>query len=136
MKRKIGLLLMAVTLVLLGVVTAAAQQPPPPDQADQPGPPRMPHDPLGDVLSPPEMIMSHQREPRPHRRTEDPCAAKSTKRRRALTNFSGSWDAMEALGITMKRMSSTAAGAGSAISLTASADQRLHMELAIRPRTS
>jgi len=63
MKRIILALIIAV--MSISAATALAQQPlgvqgPPPQ--GQPQKPRMPEDPLGDAMFPPEMIMQHQRE--------------------------------------------------------------------------
>ncbi len=61
MKPLSSLFLFAAFLAYAGV--ARAQQPPPPPPPPQPPPPPMqPHDPIGDRLFPPELIMSHQQE--------------------------------------------------------------------------
>ena len=63
--KRIILALMIIAVTSISAATALAQQPPgdqgPPPQG-QPQKPRMPEDPLGDAMFPPEMIMQHQRE--------------------------------------------------------------------------
>jgi len=139
MKRKLGLLLMTVTLVLLGVVMAAAQQPPPPDQTEPPEQPRMPmppHDPLGDAIFPPEMIMSHQRE---LALTDDQKTYMRGEINKTSTRFNElQWqlqDAMEALGVTMKESVVNEQQALAQLDRVLDSEReikRLHMELAIR----
>lgn len=60
MKRIIGLMVVALSI---GFVSATAQENPPPAEG-QPlqRAPRQPHDPLANVMFPPELIMQHQRE--------------------------------------------------------------------------
>ena len=142
MKRKIGLLLMAVTLVLLGVVTAGAQQPPPPpDPTNQPDQPRTPsphphHDPLGDAIFPPEMIMAHQRE---LALTDEQKTYMRGEINKTSARFNElQWqlqDAMEALGITMKENVVNEQQALAQLDRVLDSEReikRLHMELAIR----
>jgi Spy/CpxP family protein refolding chaperone len=139
MKRKIGLLLTAVTFVLLGVVTAAAQQPPPPDQPDQKEPrtpPPPPYDPLGDAIFPPEMIMSHQRE---LALTDEQKTYMRGEINKTSARFNElQWqlqDAMEALGITMKENVVNEQQALAQLDRVLDSEReikRLHMELAIR----
>jgi Spy/CpxP family protein refolding chaperone len=139
MKRKLGLLLMAVTFVLLGVVMAAAQQPPPPDQPDQQEPrtpPPPPHDPLGDAIFPPEMIMSHQRE---LALTDEQKTYMRGEINKTSARFNElQWqlqDAMEALGITMKENVVNEQQALAQLDRVLDSEReikRLHMELAIR----
>jgi Spy/CpxP family protein refolding chaperone len=61
MNRFLGLLFVALAIGL-AVAPAGAQENPPPQPSAETPKPRLPHDPLGHLMFPPEMIMQHQRE--------------------------------------------------------------------------
>jgi Spy/CpxP family protein refolding chaperone len=63
MKRRIGIIIAILSVMLVGIPLLRAQQPPQPaDQLAAPRPPQPPMDPLGDVMFPPDLIMGHARE--------------------------------------------------------------------------
>lgn len=135
MKKIIGLFLVA---VVIGCAAAAirAQETQPPQAPGQPPPPRTPHDPLANVMFPPEMIMQHQRElgltdqQKTYMRGE---IGKTSARFNDLQ-----WqlhDAMEALGETMKASAVNEQQALAQLDRVLEAEReikRLHMELAIK----
>ena len=139
MKRRIGLIVLAVTFVLLSMGMAAAQQTPPPEQPDAPQKPRMgppPPDPLGDSIFPPELIMAHQRE---LALTEEQKTYMRGEINKTSARFNElQWqlqDAMEALSITVKENVVNEQQALAQLDRVLDSEReikRLHMELAIR----
>ena len=136
MKQAFALLVLALT-VGFAVVSACAQDGPPrPQEPGQTPPPRMPHDPLGNVMFPPELVMQHQRElgltdqQKTYMRSE---IGKSSARFNDLQ-----WqlhDAMEALGETMKATQVNEQQALAQLDRVLETEReikRLHMELAIK----
>lgn len=143
MKKRIGLLVaIFAAAFLLSVVPVSGQQPePPPGQTPQPQgggppPPRPPHDPLGDAMFPPELVMQHQRE---LALTDEQKAFMRSEINRTTTRFNElQWqlqDAMEALHETMKANSVNEQLALSQLDKVLDSEReikRSHMELAIR----
>jgi Spy/CpxP family protein refolding chaperone len=126
----------ALTFVIAG--TAGAQQPPPNDQDQQARPrqPRMPEDPLGDAMFPPEMIMQHQRE---LGLTDEQKQFMRDEIQRTTTRFNElQWqlqDAMEALHETMKAPQVNEQLALTQLNKVLDAEREiktLHMAMAIR----
>jgi Spy/CpxP family protein refolding chaperone len=108
MKRRIGIIIVVLSVsVLVGIPLLRAQQPPPnaaaPAQPRAPQPPLPPMDPLGEVMFPPEMIMGHARE---LGLTDEQKAFMRGEIQRTTTRFLElQWqlqDAMEALQLKMK----------------------------------
>src|ERR1051326_5910185 len=138
MKRIIlALVVFAVTSVR--AATAFAQQRPrdqgPPPQG-QPQQPRMPDDPLGDAMFPPEMIMQHQRE---LGLTDEQKQFMRSEIQRTTTRFNElQWqlqDAMEALHETMKASQVNEEQALAQLGKVLDAEREiktLHMGMAIR----
>ena len=140
MKQKIGLLLAIFTAAFLFSVVPVSAQEPPQGQAPQPQgggpPPRPPHDPLGDAMFPPELVMQHQRE---LALTDEQKAFMRSEINRTTTRFNElQWqlqDAMEALHETMKANSVNEQLALSQLDKVLDSEReikRSHMELAIR----
>src|SRR5438874_6821938 len=104
--KRIGLVLSVMAMTLVIAATAIAQQSQPPQGSmaqSQSRKPRMPEDPLGDAMFPPEMIMQHQRE---LGLTDEQKQFMRGEIQRTTTRFNElQWqlqDAMEALHETMK----------------------------------
>lgn len=143
MKNRIGLLVaIFAAAFLLSIVPVLAQQPEPPQgqtpqpQGGGPPPPRPPHDPLGDAMFPPELVMQHQRE---LALTDEQKAFMRSEINRTTTRFNElQWqlqDAMEALHETMKANSVNEQLALSQLDKVLDSEReikRSHMELAIR----
>lgn len=143
MKNRIGLLVaIFAAAFLLSIVPVSAQQPEPPQgqtpqpQGGGPPPPRPPHDPLGDAMFPPELVMQHQRE---LALTDEQKAFMRSEINRTTTRFNElQWqlqDAMEALHETMKANSVNEQLALSQLDKVLDSEReikRSHMELAIR----
>jgi len=140
MKQRIGLLVaIFAAAFLLSVVPVTAQQPEPPQgpkPIPQGAPPRPPHDPLGDAMFPPELVMQHQRE---LALTDEQKAFMRSEINRTTTRFNElQWqlqDAMEALHETMKANSVNEQLALSQLDKVLESEReikRSHMELAIR----
>jgi Spy/CpxP family protein refolding chaperone len=139
MKKRIGLLVGAITAAtLLSVVLVSAQQPEPPQPGSQqqPQPPPPPPDPFGDAIFPPEMVMQHQRE---LGLTDEQKTFMRGEINRTTTRFNElQWqlqDAMEALHETMKANSVNEQLALSQLDKVLDNERemkRAHMELAIR----
>lgn len=118
------------------LVSAQPQQPPQqPPQEDRKGPPP-PHDPLGDSLFPPDLIMSHQRE---LGLTDEQKTFMRGEIQRTTTRFNElQWqlqDAMESLHETMKANTVNEQMALSQLDKVLDSEReikRMHMELAIR----
>lgn len=138
--KRIILALMIIAVTAIGAATAFAQQPPPGDQGPspqgQPQKPRMPEDPLGDAMFPPEMIMQHQRE---LALTDEQKQFMRSEIQRTTTRFNElQWqlqDAMEALHDTMKSSAVNEQLALSQLDKVLDSEReikRLHMEMAIR----
>jgi Spy/CpxP family protein refolding chaperone len=138
MKKRIGLVALAIAIALVSAVLVAAQEPQPqqPDQPQQPRTPHPPRDPMGDAMFPPEMIMQHQRE-------LGLTDAQKTFMRGEINKTSArfnelQWqlqDAMEALHETMKANTVNEQLALSQLDKVLEnerAIKRLHIELAIR----
>src|SRR6185436_11703327 len=136
MKQIIGSIVVAV-VIGFGLAPAAAQETQPPQgPGPAPRPPRMPHDPLANVMFPPELIMQHQRElgltdqQKTYMRGE---IGKTSARFNDLQ-----WqlsDAMEALGETMKSAVVNEQQALAQLDKVLETEReikRLHMELAIK----
>lgn len=138
MKKVIGLFIvaMAVGFAVAPVAAQETQPPQQPEQTPQPRMPRPPHDPLGNVMFPPEMIMQHQRElelseqQKTYMRTE---IGKTSARFNDLQ-----WqlhDSMEALHETMKANVVNEQQALAQLDKVLETEReikRLHMELAIK----
>lgn len=138
MKKTIGLIAVVIAIVF-GVMPAAAQQPQPPPQPEQPQQPRQPkppHDPLGNVMFPPEMIMQHQRELGLTDQQKTFMRGEIGKTSARFNDLQ--WqlhDAMEALHETMKANPVNEQQALSQLDKVLDSEReikRLHMELAIR----
>ena len=140
MKQRIGLLVAIFAVAfLLSVIPVTAQQPEPPQgpkPQPQGAPPRPPHDPLGDAMFPPELVMQHQRE---LALTDEQKAFMRSEINRTTTRFNElQWqlqDAMEALHETMKANSVNEQLALSQLDKVLESEReikRSHMELAIR----
>jgi len=107
MKKRTGLLVaIFAAAFLLSVVLTSAQQPQPPQGPTPPQQgqgPRPPHDPLGDAMFPPELVMQHQRE---LALTDEQKTFIKSEINRTTTRFNDlQWqvqDAMEVLHETMK----------------------------------
>jgi Spy/CpxP family protein refolding chaperone len=138
--KRIILALMIIAVTSISAATAFAQQPPPGDQGPapqgQPQKPRMPEDPLGDAMFPPEMIMQHQRE---LALTDEQKQFMRSEIQRTTTRFNElQWqlqDAMEALHDTMKSSAVNEQLALSQLDKVLDSEReikRLHMEMAIR----
>jgi Spy/CpxP family protein refolding chaperone len=137
--KRIILALMIIALTSISAATALAQ-PPPGDQGpkpqEQPQKPRMPEDPLGDAMFPPEMIMQHQRE---LGLTDEQKQFMRSEIQRTTTRFNElQWqlqDAMEALHETMKASQVNEEQALAQLSKVLDAEREiktLHMGMAIR----
>ena len=137
--KRIILALMIIAVTSISAATALAQRPPG-DQGSppqgQPEKPRMPEDPLGDAMFPPEMIMQHQRE---LALTDEQKTFMRGEIQRTTTRFNElQWqlqDAMESLHETMKSNSVNEPLALSQLDKVLDSEReikRLHMELAIR----
>lgn len=134
MKKVIGLFIVAVALAL-AVTPVSAQDGQPPQEPGQ-TPPRAPHDPLANVMFPPDLVMQHQRElgltdqQKTYMRGE---IGKTSARFNDLQ-----WqlhDAMEALGETMKSNVVNEQQALAQLDRVLETERdikRLHMELAIK----
>lgn len=140
MKQKIRLIVaIFAAAFLLGVVPVTAQTPEPPQgprPQPQGAPPPPPHDPLGDAMFPPELVMQHQRE---LGLTDEQKAFMRSEINRTTTRFNElQWqlqDAMEALHETMKANSVNEQLALSQLDKVLESEReikRSHMELAIR----
>jgi Spy/CpxP family protein refolding chaperone len=136
MKQAFALLILALTIGFAVVPANAQEGPPRPQEPGQAPPPRMPHDPLANVMFPPEMVMQHQREleltdqQKTYMRSE---IGKTSARFNDLQ-----WqlhDAMEALGETMKGAQVNEQQALAQLDRVLETEhqiKRLHMELAIK----
>ena len=136
MKQVSALLVLALTIGFAVVPASAQEGPPRPQEPAQAPPPRMPHDPLANVMFPPEMVMQHLREleltdqQKTYMRSE---IGKTSARFNDLQ-----WqlhDAMEALGETMKGAQVNEQQALAQLDRVLETEhqiKRLHMELAIK----
>lgn len=139
MRKRIGLIILAAAAIVLSAVLVTAQepgQPPPPGQPEPPTAPRHPHDPFGDAMFPPEMIMQHQRE---LALTDEQKTFMRAEINKTTTRFNElQWqlqDAMEALHTTMKETQVNEQQALAQLDQVLDSERqikRLHMELAIR----
>ncbi len=137
MKRVILILsIIAITSLAAGSISAQPQNDQGPSPQGQPKPPRMPDDPLGDAMFPPEMIMQHQRE---LGLTDEQKQFMRSEIQRTTTRFNElQWqlqDAMEALHDTMKSSAVNEQLALSQLDKVLDSEReikRLHMEMAIR----
>jgi Spy/CpxP family protein refolding chaperone len=136
MKRIIGLMVVALTIGLASATARAQENPPPPEGQPQPRAPRQPHDPLANVMFPPDLIMAHQRE---LGLTDEQKTYMRGEFGKTAARFNDlQWqlhDATEALGETMKAGTVNEQQALTQLDRVLETERqikRLHMELAIK----